>query len=37
LNGIVGNSMFVAGVNATAAFDTGDYRQILRLEEVTER
>jgi len=37
LNGIVGNSMFVAGVNATAPFDTGDYRQILRLEEVTGR
>jgi predicted AlkP superfamily pyrophosphatase or phosphodiesterase len=34
LNGIVGNSMFVAGVNANAAFDTGDYRQLLKLEEV---
>jgi predicted AlkP superfamily pyrophosphatase or phosphodiesterase len=34
VNGIVGNSMFVAGVNPRAAFDTGDHRQLLKLEEV---
>jgi len=32
-HGIVGNSMFVAGVNPQAPFDTGDYRQLIRLEE----
>lgn len=37
LNGIVGNSMFVAGVNASAPFDTGDYRQLLKLQEVSGR
>src|SRR5262245_3704645 len=37
LNGIVGNSMFVAGVNGSEAFDTGDYKQLLKLEEVTGR
>ncbi|NOT25227.1 MAG: sulfatase-like hydrolase/transferase [Acidobacteria bacterium] len=36
-NGIVGNSMFVAGVNPLAAFDTSDYRQLLKLEEVAGR
>jgi predicted AlkP superfamily pyrophosphatase or phosphodiesterase len=36
-HGIVGNSMFVAGVNAQAPFDTGDYRQLIRLEEVDGR
>ena len=33
LNGIVGNTMFVPGVNSLAAFDNGDYRQILKLED----
>lgn len=37
LNGIVGNSMFVAGVNAGTAFDTGDFRQLLKLEQVAGR
>ncbi len=32
LNGIVGNSMFVAGVDPRAAFDTGNYLQLLKLE-----
>ena len=36
-HGIVGNSMFVAGVNAQAPFDTGDYRQLIRLEEADGR
>ena len=36
-HGIVGNSMFVAGVNAQAPFDTGDYRQLIRLEEAGGR
>ncbi len=36
-HGIVGNSMFVAGVNPGAPFDTGDYRQLIRLEEATGR
>jgi arylsulfatase A-like enzyme len=35
ISGIVGNSMFVAGVNAHATFDTGDYRQLLKLEDVS--
>jgi predicted AlkP superfamily pyrophosphatase or phosphodiesterase len=30
-HGIVGNSMFVAGVDARAAFDTGDAAQLRRL------
>src|SRR5215471_9040371 len=33
LNGIVGNTMFVAGVNPRSPFDTGDYRQIIKLED----
>jgi predicted AlkP superfamily pyrophosphatase or phosphodiesterase len=33
LNGIVGNSMFVPAVNPRAAFDNGDYRQVLKLED----
>lgn len=37
LNGIVGNSMFVASVNPSAPFDTADYRQLLKLEEVSGR
>ena len=36
-HGIVGNSMFVPGVNRQAPFDTGDYRQLLRLEEAEGR
>src|SRR5262245_58256041 len=36
-HGIVGNSMFVAGVNPVAPFDTGDYRQLIRLEEADGR
>ena len=36
-HGIVGNSMFVAGVNPDAPFDTGDYRQLIRLEEADGR
>ena len=36
-HGIVGNSMFAAGVNAQAPFDTGDYRQLIRLEEADGR
>ena len=35
LNGLVSNSMFVAGVHARQAFNTGDYRQLLKLEEVS--
>jgi arylsulfatase A-like enzyme len=36
-HGIVGNSMFVAGVNPQAPFDTGDHTQLLRLEEADGR
>lgn len=36
-HGIVGNSMFVAGVNERAPFDTGDYNQLLKLEGVDGR
>src|SRR5215204_2764499 len=36
-HGIVGNSMFVAAVNPRAPFDTGDYRQLIRLEEAEGR
>ena len=36
-HGIVGNSMFVPAVNPQAPFDTGDYRQLIRLEEVDGR
>lgn len=36
-HGIVANSMFVAGVNAAAPFDTGDYTQLLKLESVEGR
>jgi predicted AlkP superfamily pyrophosphatase or phosphodiesterase len=35
--GIVGNSMFVAGVNARAPFNTSDHRALLKLEEATGR
>src|SRR6188768_227936 len=36
-HGIVGNSMFVPAVNRQAPLDTGDYRQLLRLEEAEGR
>jgi predicted AlkP superfamily pyrophosphatase or phosphodiesterase len=36
-HGIVGNSMFVPGVNPGAPFDTGDYRQLIRLAEADGR
>jgi homoserine O-acetyltransferase/O-succinyltransferase len=36
-HGIVGNSMFVPGVNAAAPFDTGDYEQLLKLEAADGR
>jgi predicted AlkP superfamily pyrophosphatase or phosphodiesterase len=36
-HGIVGNSMFVPGVNPGAPFDTGDYGQLIRLEEADGR
>ena len=36
-HGIVANSMFVAGVNERAPFDTGDYTQLLKLETLTGR
>jgi predicted AlkP superfamily pyrophosphatase or phosphodiesterase len=32
-HGIVGNSMFVSGVNPQGPFDTGDVRQLMRLED----
>lgn len=36
-HGIVGNSMFVSGVNPVAPFDTGDFRQLIRLEDADGR
>lgn len=36
-HGIVGNSMFVPGVNPQAPFDTGDYRQLISLEQAEGR
>jgi predicted AlkP superfamily pyrophosphatase or phosphodiesterase len=36
-HGIVGNSMFVPGVNPQAPLDTGDYRQLIRLEDAEGR
>jgi predicted AlkP superfamily pyrophosphatase or phosphodiesterase len=35
VNGLVSNSMFVPGVHPTQAFNTGDYRQLLKLQEVS--
>jgi arylsulfatase A-like enzyme len=35
-NGLVSNAMFVPGVNPNHAFNTGDYRQLLKLRDVTE-
>src|SRR5262245_13671571 len=37
INGIVGNSMFAPIVSPTAPFDTGDYRQLLKLENTGGR
>src|SRR5215813_5192840 len=34
-NGIVGNTMYVAKVNQNRAFDNGDYKNLLKLDEVT--
>ena len=36
-NGIVGNTMFVPSVNPKSAFDTGDYKQIIRLDDTDGR
>ena len=36
-HGIVGNSMFLARMNPQAPFDTGDFRQLIRLEDVDGR
>ena len=36
-HGIVGNSMFVAGVNPQAPFDTADHTQLMRLEDAEGR
>ena len=36
-HGIVGNTMFVAGVDPRAPLDTGDYHQLIRLEEAEGR
>jgi arylsulfatase A-like enzyme len=35
VNGLVSNSMFVPGVHPNRAFDTADYRQLLKLREVS--
>jgi predicted AlkP superfamily pyrophosphatase or phosphodiesterase len=35
-NGIVGNTLYVPKVNPTRAFNNGDYKNLLRLDEVTE-
>ena len=37
LHGIVGNSMYVPSVNPSAPFDTGDYTQLLTLEDAAGR
>ncbi len=37
LNGIVGNSMFVAGLDPRAAFDTGNYLQLFKPENWNRR
>src|SRR5262245_24295248 len=37
INGIVGNSMFARIVSPTNPFDTGDYRQLLKLENAGGR
>lgn len=35
VNGLVSNSMFVPGVHPTRPFNTGDYRQLLKLREAS--
>jgi arylsulfatase A-like enzyme len=35
INGLVSNSMFVPGVNPTRPFNTSDYRQLLKLRDVS--
>jgi arylsulfatase A-like enzyme len=35
VNGLVSNSMYVPGVHPTSAFNTGDYRQLLKLREAS--
>ena len=35
-NGLVSNSMFVPAVNPNRAFETSDYRQLLKMRDVTE-
>lgn len=35
VNGLVSNSMFVPGVHPNRAFNTGDYRQLLKLREAS--
>lgn len=37
LHGIVGNSMYVAAVNAGSPFDTGDHTQLLKLDAASGR
>jgi predicted AlkP superfamily pyrophosphatase or phosphodiesterase len=37
LHGIVGNSMYVASVNAVSPFDTGDHTQVLKLDASSGR
>jgi arylsulfatase A-like enzyme len=36
VNGLVSNSMFVPGVNPNHPFNTSDYRQLLKMRDVTE-
>ena len=36
VNGLVSNSMFVPGVNPNRPFNTSDYRQLLKMRDVTE-
>ena len=36
VNGLVSNSMFVPGVNPNRPFNTSDYRQLLKLRDVSE-
>jgi arylsulfatase A-like enzyme len=36
VNGLVSNSMFVPGVHPTRPFNTSDYRQLLKLRDVSE-
>jgi arylsulfatase A-like enzyme len=36
VNGLLSNSMFVPGVNPNRPFDTSDYRQLLKLRDVSQ-